>query len=88
MNSLFDRERFRRDHRWAPGRMSEYLDGELSLPGRGRMEHHLAECQQCRRLLAGLRQTVSALARLSAPREGVDPRTIAASVQARLDAPD
>ncbi len=77
-----DRERFRRDHRWAPARMSDHLDGDLAQAARTRMEHHLGECAECRRLLAGLRRTVDELHRLTAP--STDALQIAASVQARL----
>jgi anti-sigma factor RsiW len=88
MSTLLDRERFRRDHRWAPGRMSDYLDGELAPAQRARMEHHLGECAGCRRLLAGLRQTVAALHRLAAPDDVVDTLAIAKSVRSRLDQRD
>jgi len=84
MSGLLDRERFRRDHRWAPRRMSDYLDGELAPAGRTRMKRHLGECAECRRLLAGLRRTVDGLHRLSAPSAGADALQIAASVRARL----
>ncbi|HTT28028.1 MAG TPA: zf-HC2 domain-containing protein [Solirubrobacteraceae bacterium] len=88
MSTLLDRERFRRDHRWAPGRMSDYLDGELAPAQRARMEHHLGECAGCRRLLAGLRQTVAALHRLAAPDDAVDTLAIVTSVRSRLDERD
>jgi len=88
MSTLMDRDRFRRDHRWAPGRMSDYLDGELAPARRARMERHLGEFADCRRLLAGLRRTVDALHRLTAPGEGVDALAIAASVRGRLGDPD
>ena len=84
VSGLPDRERFRRDHRWAPRRMSDYLDGELAPAARTRMERHLGECAECRRLLAGLRRTVAGLHRLSAPSEGADAPHIAALVRARL----
>jgi anti-sigma factor RsiW len=84
MSGLLDRERFKRDHRWAPGRMSDYVDGELAPSGRARMDHHLAECDQCRRLLAGLRRTLDGLHRLAAPDGGADVVQIAASVRVRL----
>lgn len=87
MSSLLDRERFRRDHRWAPDRMSDYLDGELAVSGRRRMERHLGECEKCRRLLRGLRRTLDALHRLPSPSRDVDARKIAASVSARLRSP-
>ena len=51
--------------------MSDYLDGELAPAGRTRMERHLGECAECRRLLAGLRRTLDGLHRLAAP-SGVD----------------
>jgi anti-sigma factor RsiW len=79
-----DGGRFRRDHRWARRRMSDYLDGELAPAGRTRMERHLGECAKCRQLLADLRRTVDGLHHLAAPSAGVDALQIAASVRARL----
>jgi len=67
--------------------MSDYLDGELAPSGRGRMKRHLGECDECRRLLAGLRRTIDMLHRLPAPDEGVDAVRIAASVRVRLREP-
>lgn len=64
--------------------MSDYLNGELAPARRARMERHLGECAKCRRLLAGLRRTVAALHRLTAPGDGVDAVAIAASVRSRL----
>jgi anti-sigma factor RsiW len=87
MSTLADRERFRRDHRWAPGRMSDYLDGELAPARRARMERHLGECAKCRQLLAGLRATVAALHRLTGPEDGVDPIAVATTVRGRLSKP-
>jgi anti-sigma factor RsiW len=87
MSTVLDRERFRRDHRWAPGRMSDFLDGDLAARGRTRMERHLGECAQCRRLLAGLRLTLAALHRLPVPGGRVDALELAASVRVRLARP-
>jgi anti-sigma factor RsiW len=84
MGSLFYRMRFSWDHRWTPGRMSGYLDGELAAAGRLRLERHVAECEQCRRTLAGLREMLDALRRMPAlagPGDGV---RIVASVRQRL----
>jgi anti-sigma factor RsiW len=64
--------------------MSEYLDRELPPAGLARMDRHLAECAECRRLLTGLRQTLDGLHRLSVARADVDGLRIAASVRARL----
>jgi anti-sigma factor RsiW len=88
MSGVLDRERFKRDHRWARRRMSDYLDGELAPAGHQRMERHLGECVGCRRLLAGLRRTVDGLHRLSAPSSGADTLQIAAAVRTRLRRPD
>lgn len=87
MSGFFDRERFARDHRWAPGRMSEYLDGDLASSARARMERHIGDCEECRRLLDGLRRTLDGLHRLSGSRERVDGRKLAAAVRVRLNEP-
>lgn len=87
VSEFLQRARFRRDHRWAPPHMSAMLDGELSRSRRPRMERHLRQCSECRRLLASLRQTVGALQHL--PAGGGDSRglQIAAAVRLRLDEP-
>ena len=51
------------------------------------MERHLAECDDCRRLLAGLRAVVGGLHRLPTPAGGLDAVQIAALVRGRLDEP-
>jgi anti-sigma factor RsiW len=84
---FLDRERFRRDHRWARRRMSDYLDLALAPTGRMRMENHLGECGHCRHLLAGLRRIVDGLHRLSATSSGADALQITASVRARMNEP-
>jgi anti-sigma factor RsiW len=83
MREIMSELRFRRDHRWAPDRMSAYLDRELSAHRRGRMERHVAECRECRRLAAGLSLVIGALHRLTAP-DGGGALRIAASVRVRL----
>jgi anti-sigma factor RsiW len=87
MREFIHRLRFRLDHRWAPGRMSAYLDAELGQSGRARMDRHTAECPQCRRLIASLRRMLSALHRLPAPAGGADGLDIASSVRLRLGGP-
>jgi anti-sigma factor RsiW len=86
MSELFSRARFWRDHRWTPGHMSAYLDGELAARRRTRLERHTADCPECRRVLAGLRQMLDVLARLPAAGGG-HAAPIAASVRTRLDEP-
>jgi anti-sigma factor RsiW len=66
--------------------MSDYLDAELGSRRRRRMERHVAECGQCRRLLAGLRALLAVLHDARAPR-GVDAGRIADSVRLRLGSP-
>ena len=85
MREFLSRLRFRRDHRWAPGQMSQYLDGELAEPGRGRLKRHIGECPECRRLLAGLGIVVETLHALPPPEGGPGAVQIAAAVRARLD---
>jgi anti-sigma factor RsiW len=85
MNKSVDRARFERDHRWAPEHMSDYLDADLATRGRARMERHLGECPECRRLLAGLRAIIDGLHGLPAPSGGANATAIAALVRVRLD---
>jgi anti-sigma factor RsiW len=87
MSETQNRARFERAHRWAPGQMSAYLDGELAENLRARMERHLGECAECRRLLASLKRTIERLGSLAAPGGGQDPREIAAAVRVRLGDP-
>jgi anti-sigma factor RsiW len=69
MSGLAERLRFVFDHRWVPGQMSAYVDGELGARDRARTEHHIGRCPQCRRVLDGLRETVALLRAQSAARE-------------------
>jgi anti-sigma factor RsiW len=87
MGELRHQARFRRDHRWAQGQMSAYLDGELTASRRTRLEGHTTECEQCRRLLNGLRQMLGLLERLPPPTGGSGALALAASVRVRLPAP-
>jgi len=87
MTKVWDPARFGRDHKWARESMSDYLDDGLATTGRARMERHLGECADCRRLLAGLRAVVDGLHRLPAPGGGPEAVQIAASVRVRLNEP-
>jgi anti-sigma factor RsiW len=84
MTALLFRLRFWRDHRWAPHRMSAYLDGELRVAGRARMERHVGACHECRTTVAALTLVIDALHRLPAPQGGGGATQIAAAVRARL----
>ena len=67
--------------------MSAYLDGELPARQRNRLEHHLGECRDCRRLFGGLSRTVDALHRLHRPQGSRDAVGLAAAVRLRLGEP-
>lgn len=64
----------RRDHKYALENLSAYLDGELAVGERARVEAHLRRCVACQRELQSLRQT--ALLLRYAPRHAV-PRSFA-----------
>ena len=68
--------------------MSDYLDGELAPAERTRVERHVGECVECRRVIAGLRLIVEALHLLPAPEPGRNLIRFAASVQMRLKNPE
>jgi anti-sigma factor RsiW len=84
MSSVLHRARFTRDHRWAPGRMSAYLDGELGSRARDRLERHCAECPECRGVLHGLQRMLALLHGLPPASARRDAPDIAAAVRARL----
>lgn len=51
-------------HHSSVEQLSIYLDDRLDEPERRRVEGHLAECEDCRRRLAGMRRVVQGLERL------------------------
>jgi len=85
MDKLWAKIRFWRDHRWTPGRMSDYLDGELAPRERARVERHVGKCVECRRVIGGLRLVVEALHLLPAPEGGRNVIGFAGSVRARVE---
>jgi anti-sigma factor RsiW len=87
MGSLFYRAHFSWDHRWTPRHMSAYVDGELVSRERRRLERHVGECEECRRMLANLRDVLKALPGLPAPSRNRDANQIAESVRLRLREP-
>jgi anti-sigma factor RsiW len=88
MDEFWAKIRFWRDHRWTPDRMSDYLDGELAPEERARVERHVGECVECRRVIAGLRLVVEALHLFPAPEPGGDATGLVGSVRARLAEPE
>jgi anti-sigma factor RsiW len=87
MSDILHRARFRLDHRWAPAHMSDYLDAELPAARRRRLERHVGECQECDRVLAGLRALLGALHDMPAPAGDAQAARIVASVRSRLGEP-
>lgn len=83
MSNLFQRKRFARDHRWTATHLSPYIEGELSNPARSRLFHHIAECPECRSVLASLHEMLSALARLRSV-DPSDPDQVVRAVRARM----
>ena len=62
--------------------MSAYLDGDLALRGRARLDRHTTECAECRGVLRSLRRM---LARLhSVPTTGQRAPEITRAVRQRL----
>ena len=87
MSSLLPELRFRRDHRWAPPRMSAYLDSELRTRAETRLERHAAVCPECRGLLQDLRRLLGLLHSAPAPEPVADTRAITGAVLRRLHEP-
>jgi anti-sigma factor RsiW len=86
MINVVHRVRFTLDHRWVPGRMSDYVDGALALSERRRLEHHTLECPECRGLLRSLQRMLTMLHQLPIPNET---RDVASAVRRRLgEAPE
>ncbi|MBS1885695.1 MAG: zf-HC2 domain-containing protein [Actinobacteria bacterium] len=59
------RYRFMRDHMWARGRFSAYLDHELDDAESARLERHAHLCPGCHRMLETLIKTLEGLRGLS-----------------------
>ena len=84
MSNIRRRVRFVRDHRWAPGRMSPYIEGELPGRARRRVERHVGECDECLGILTGLERMLGKLHGLAPPTPSPDSRELAAQVRHRL----
>ena len=84
MSTLWHELRFRREHRWTPPHMSAYLDTDLRTQARARLEHHTAECPECRSVLADLRLMLALLLSAPPPKPLADQPAIAIAVLRRL----
>jgi anti-sigma factor RsiW len=78
------RSRFRRDHRWTPNHLSEFVDGDLPGRGRSRLQRHVDKCPDCYRALVTLQRMLDRLHHLPRP-DGSGAPDIAAAVRRRLD---
>lgn len=75
-----------RDHRWAQGRLSAYIDGELTARQERRLRAHEEACPECAELIRALQAILAALPALRlGPEDGlaIAERT-AEQVRARL----
>jgi hypothetical protein len=84
MNTLWHEPRFRRDHRWAPSHMSAYLESDLRTQARTRLEHHTADCPECRGVLDDLRHMLVLLHSVPLAEPATDGSAIATAVLRRL----
>lgn len=87
VSTLWHQLRFRLDHRWTPPHMSAYLDSEIRARARARLERHIAECPECRGILADLRRMLALLHATPEPEPLVDGHAIATAVLRRLHEP-
>lgn len=63
------------------GQLSRYIDNELKARQRRAIQTHCRDCARCRRMIAGLRRTVTAYRRMgSAPM----PTSVRARARARV----
>jgi anti-sigma factor RsiW len=86
MTGWLRRLRFRRDHRWTPDHLSDYLDGDLVARSRARLEHHLRECPECLSALRSLERVLGLLHAVPAVSDEERP-DIASAVRRRLRDP-
>jgi len=81
------RLRFRRDHRWSPDRMSDYIEDDLPQDERRRIERHTAECPECAQVLETLETLIVELQGVRDAAGVTVAESILRSVRARLDVP-
>jgi anti-sigma factor RsiW len=69
-----------------PPRASDYLDGDLAPAEVARVQRHVEQCSQCRELLRGLEEIVTALGSLRDYRDERIAATVLASLKVSLGA--
>jgi anti-sigma factor RsiW len=67
--------------------MSAYLDSDLPAWARSRLQHHTAECRECRSVLQDLRRMLALLQSAPAPEPVADVPAIASAVLRCLHEP-
>jgi anti-sigma factor RsiW len=65
--TVWRRLNYMRDHRWAHGRLSEYIEGELPPRQQHRLADHENLCPECARLIATLYALLAMLPTLRLP---------------------
>lgn len=83
MSTLTRRLRFQRDHRWTPQQMSPYLDDELAIGARARLQRHVAECPECQGVLRSLERMLLRLSGVPSPAASEAP-DLAKRIRVRL----
>ncbi len=83
MMKILARGSFRRDHRWTPSHLSDFVDGDLPPRSRTRLQRHVDQCPDCHRALVGLQRVLDRLHRLPRPHAHETP-DIASAVRRRL----
>lgn len=70
-----------RDHRFAQGRMSDALDGDLTPRQRARFARHVDDCPECGPMLRGLIRVRGVLRTLAAGETGRDASVVPAVLE-------
>jgi len=86
MTNPLHQVRFWRDHRWTPGRLAAYLDGDLVARSAARLQRHVRECPECRVALRGLDRMLGLL-RAVPPVSDTEKPDITSAVRRRLRDP-
>ncbi len=86
MTNPLHQVRFWRDHRWTPGRLSAYLDGDLVARSAARVQRHVRECPECRAALRSLERMLGLLHAVP-PVSDTEKPDIASAVRRRLRDP-
>lgn len=84
MSNPLARIRFRRDHRWTPDHLSEFVDDDMPPRSRTRLQRHVDRCPDCYRALVTLQRLIDRLHRIP-PMASDEQPDIAARVRQRIE---